>query len=50
MFRHDLDKHSICFRACAVLTQLSLSMGSKQLFSIENEYVDLGVESTENEE
>lgn len=35
-FRHDLEKHSMCFRACAVLTQLSFEYGSKSLFSVSN--------------
>lgn len=34
VFHHDVEKHSSCFRACAVLTQLSLELGYKQLYSV----------------
>jgi hypothetical protein len=33
-FRHDIEKHSMCFRACAVLAQLSFEVGSKKLFDV----------------
>jgi uncharacterized protein YpmB len=33
-FRHDLEKHSECFRAVVVLTQLSIEHGSP-LYSVE---------------
>jgi len=33
-FRHDIEKHSMCFRACAVLAQLSFEVGSKNLFHV----------------
>jgi hypothetical protein len=35
-FRHDIEKHSMCFRACAVLAQLSFEVGSKNLFDVPN--------------
>jgi hypothetical protein len=35
-FRHDIEKHSMCFRACAVLVQLSFEVGSKKLFPVDN--------------
>jgi hypothetical protein len=35
-FRHDILKNSICFRACAVLAQLSFKVGSKALYPIRN--------------
>jgi hypothetical protein len=35
-FRHDIEKHSMCFRACAVLAQLSFEVGSKKLFNVPN--------------
>lgn len=38
VFRHDISFHGTCFRACAVLTQLSINNGHP-LFSI-NEYSD----------
>jgi hypothetical protein len=34
VFHHDVEKHSACFRACAVLTQLSLELGYKQLYNV----------------
>jgi hypothetical protein len=34
-FRHELAKHSQCFRACAVLTQISFQYG-KGLWSVED--------------
>jgi hypothetical protein len=37
-FRHGTEKHSACFRAVAVLTQLAIEFG-EQLFSVE-EYSD----------
>ena len=39
-FRHHVEKHSSVFRACAVITQLSINLGSP-LFAVE--YVDGGV-------
>jgi hypothetical protein len=35
-FRHNILKHSVCFRACAVLAQLSFEVGSKALYQIKN--------------
>lgn len=35
-FRHDIEKHSMCFRACAVLTQLSFVHGTRRPFSVSN--------------
>jgi len=35
-FRHDLEKHSMCFRACAVLTQLSFEFGKRVPFEVNN--------------
>lgn len=35
-FHHDLDKHSMCFRAAAVFTQLSFEVGTKALFEVPN--------------
>jgi hypothetical protein len=35
-FRHDIEKHSMCFRACAVFVQLSFEFGSKALFDVPN--------------
>jgi hypothetical protein len=35
-FRHDIETHSMCFRACAVLAQLSFEVGSKKLFNVPN--------------
>ena len=35
-FHHDIEKHSMCFRACAVLTQLSFVFGTRRPFSVEN--------------
>ncbi len=35
-FRHDIEKHGMCFRACAVLVQLSFEVGSKKLFPVDN--------------
>lgn len=35
-FRHDIEKHSMCFRACAVFVQLSFQIGSKKLLSVNN--------------
>jgi hypothetical protein len=40
-FWHEIEKHATCFCACAVLTQFSLAIGSKQLFLVAHEYVDL---------
>ena len=40
---HDIEKHSSCFRAVAVLTQLSMEMG-EPLFEVE--YSDEGVTVT----
>ena len=34
--RHDIEKHSMCFRACAVFVQLSFEVGSKKLFDVTN--------------
>lgn len=39
-FHHDIEKHSMCFRACAVLAQLSFEVGSKRLFEVNYEQVD----------
>jgi hypothetical protein len=39
VFHHDIEKHGMCFRACAILTQLSLELGRKQLFSVADVYV-----------
>ena len=38
VFRHDVQLHGMCFRACAVLTQLEIENGSP-LFSV-SEYSD----------
>jgi hypothetical protein len=35
-FRHDIEKHSMCFRACAVFVQLSFEVGTKTLFDVPN--------------
>jgi len=35
-FRHDVLKHSMCFRACVVLAQLGFEVGSKKLYSVRN--------------
>ena len=35
-FRHDIEQHSMCFRACAVLAQLSFQVGNKKLFNVPN--------------
>lgn len=35
-FRHDYEKHSMCFRACAVLTQLSFDYGKRSPFEVRN--------------
>jgi hypothetical protein len=35
-FRHDLGKHSMCFRACAVLTQLPFDFGKRSPFPVNN--------------
>jgi hypothetical protein len=35
-FQHDIEKHSMCFRACAVFAQLSFEVGSKKLFDVPN--------------
>ena len=35
-FRHGLEKHSMCFRACAVLTQLSFDFGKRSPFGVSN--------------
>jgi hypothetical protein len=40
VFHHDIQKHGMCFRACAVLTQLSLELGRKHLYSVADIYVD----------
>jgi hypothetical protein len=34
-FRHDILKHGACFRACAVLTQLSFEFGGKKLYDMD---------------
>lgn len=35
-FRHDYGKHSMCFRACSVLTQLSFDFGKRGPFQVDN--------------
>lgn len=35
-FRHEYGKHSMCFRACAVLTQLSFDFGKRGPFEVNN--------------
>jgi len=35
-FRHDYTKHSMCFRACCVLTQLSFDFGKRAPYSVDN--------------
>lgn len=35
-FRHDIEKHGMCFRACLVLVQLSFDVGSRKLFEVDN--------------
>jgi hypothetical protein len=49
VFQHDIEKHSECFCACAVLTQLSLELGSKQLFSVADEYTNVDVAVTDDD-
>jgi len=41
IFKHELGKHSMCFRACAVLTQLSIELGAKRMFDVAEVYDDL---------
>lgn len=40
-FEYSLKKHSMCFRACAVLTQLSIELGAMCMFDIADTYDDL---------
>lgn len=35
-FRHEIEKHSMCFRACAVFVQLSFEIGNKKTFAVRN--------------
>ena len=35
-FCHDINKHSMWFRACAVFAQLSFDVGSKKLLEVPN--------------
>ena len=35
-FRHACSKHSVCFRACAVLSQLSFELGKRSPFEVRN--------------
>ena len=46
-FRHGTEKHSACFRAVAVLTQLAIEFG-EPLFSVA-EYNDSVVEHADDE-
>jgi hypothetical protein len=39
-FRHDIEKHSMCFRACAVFAQLSFEVGTKKLFQVPDYHQD----------
>lgn len=33
-FCHDIEKHSMCFRTCAIFAQLSFEVGTKKLFKV----------------
>ena len=35
-FDHPIEKHSQCFRACVVLTQLSFEFGNRKPFTVDN--------------
>ena len=40
-FEYSLKKHSMCFRVCDVLTQLSIDLGDMRMFDIADTYDDL---------
>ena len=40
-YHHDVQKHGMCFRASAVLTQLALEHGTKEVFSVAEEYTNM---------
>ena len=35
-FHHSLEKHSSCFQACCVLTQVAFNMGLRKPFSVDD--------------
>lgn len=40
-FHHDIELHGMCFRFCAILLQLSLQLGTKNLFDVARAYSDM---------
>jgi hypothetical protein len=39
-FRHNIEKHSMCFRASAVFAQLSFEVATKKLFQVPDYHQD----------